>query len=68
MPSTPKQKPVFEYDWTHFTSNPFGRSIAIRKVGERFITGTSPVLSYDETTGIIETEAAVYVPAGSLTE
>lgn len=48
------------------TSDPVGYRLVVETptLPEGYVRFTTPVVSYDETTGIYETENTVYVPAG----
>lgn len=58
-------KPVKKYDEIWSQRVEVGHMVILHKPENDQITGTftSPVVSYDETTGRIETKNTVYVPA-----
>lgn len=74
------EKKIVQYSAAYFGAyeNPVSHSVSVQTVdhpgpfyfGEQNgdMLTTSAVVSYDETTGIFETQNTVYVPVGSLTE
>lgn len=56
--------------WRGASSDPIGRSVTVFTAEHPYVgplgldygVNTSPVVAYDETTGIIETDNTVYVP------
>jgi len=66
-------KKIVHYTAAHFQGDPVGKSVYLQsldhpdfRLNVQMVYGlhTSRVVSYDETTGIIETLNTVYVPAG----
>lgn len=59
-------KPVKKYVWAHFEGDPTGSGVILQREDQANTDRgalTTPVVAYDETMGIIETENTVYVPA-----